>query len=180
MDSNQRKHISKFLSLVLRHKPEAAGLVLDEHGWTNTHELLSKLKFKNIDITFVDLKEVVALNDKQRLVFSEDMQKIRANQGHSVLVDLELQPVVPPEVLYHGTAEKNLESITEKGIVKRTRNHVHLSEDVITATSVGSRYGKPVVLKVKALAMHNAGYIFYLSENKVWLVDYVPADFIML
>lgn len=126
-----------------------------------------------------DLREVVELNDKKRFILSEDSKRIRANQGHSISVDLELMPATPPELLYHGTAESNVASIMEKGILKRERNHVHLSESIDTATQVGARYGKPVVLKVRAVDMHAGGHLFFRSENNVWLTDFVPSEFII-
>lgn len=178
MDDKERKNASKFLSLVLRHKPEEINLTLDIEGWANVDELLEKLNTNKRVVSFEDLKEIVALNDKSRFVFSADFKRIRANQGHSINVDLNLKPVIPPAILYHGTAERNIASIFEKGILKQERNHVHLSADIETANKVGMRYGKPVVLKVQALEMTTKGYHFYISENNVWLTDFVPRDFI--
>ena len=173
MTDKERNSISKFLSLLLRHKPEQIGLQLDKEGWADVQELLSK-----IEITFEHLQEIVHLNDKKRFIFSEDLSKIRANQGHTINVELNLQPVTPPEILYHGTAEKNIASILEKGILKQERHHVYLSDNIETAISVGKRYGKPVVFEVVALEMHTAGHEFYLSENNVWLTEYVPPLYI--
>lgn len=173
MTDKERNNKSKFLSLVLRHKPEQIGLELDFEGWAATDELLAKAA-----ISFENLKEIVTTNEKQRFAFSDDQSKIRASQGHSVSVDLALQPALPPDILYHGTADRNIPSILEKGLVKGSRNHVHLSVDIETAINVGRRYGKPVVLEIRARQMLTAGYEFFISENGVWLTDSVPAEFI--
>lgn len=178
MNTKEQSNTSKFLSLVLRHKPEEIGLALDKEGWANVDELIAKSNQNNLNISFDDLEEIVRLNDKKRFVFSDDFSRIRANQGHSIAVDLKLKPVTPPTILYHGTAEKNIASILEKGIFKQDRKYVHLSADVETAIKVGMRYGKPVILVVKALEMHQKGYTFYLSENNVWLIDFVDNNFI--
>ncbi len=175
MTSKEKTKTSKFLSLVLRHKPEEIGLVLDSDGWADVNELLQKT-----DISFEDLKEVVNSNDKKRFTFSDDFNKIRASQGHSIKVDLKLEPTTPPEILFHGTAEKNIVSILGKGLLKQDRNYVHLSADIDTAKKVGMRYGKPIVLKISALKMHQEGYKFYISKNNVWLTDFVPERFIFL
>jgi len=173
MTPKEKNKTSKFLSLVLRHKPEEIDLVLDNDGWANVDELLQKMV-----IGFEDLKEVVKTNAKKRFTFSDDFKKIRANQGHSIDVDLKLEPIIPPEILFHGTAEKNIDSILEKGLLKQERNHVHLSDDIETARNVGLRYGKPKILKVYALNMYHEGYLFYHSKNGVWLTDFIPIDFI--
>lgn len=178
MDNKERNNTSKFLSLVLRHKPEEIDLILDIEGWANVGELLEKLNANNRNISFDDLKEIVELNDKKRFMFSNDFSRIRANQGHSIDVDLRFEPITPPDILYHGTAEKNIASILEKGILKQDRNYVHLSIDIDTATKVGMRYGKPIVLKILALEMSKNDFLFYLSENNVWLTDFVPNKFI--
>ena len=179
MDNKKRNSASKFLSLVLRHKPDEIELVLDNEGWANVGVLLEKLNLNNLNISFEDLKEIVELNDKKRFAFSNDFSKIRANQGHSFEVDLKFKSVTPPDILYHGTAEKNITSILEKGILKRERNYVHLSTDIETASKVGIRYGKPVILEILAFEMHKNGYNFYLSENNVWLTDFVPIDYLI-
>lgn len=179
MTDKEKNKISKFLSLVLRHNPEKIGLSLDEEGWTNTDELIDKMNNTGVYLTFEDLKEVVDTNDKKRFVFSDNFFKIRANQGHSIDVDLKLEPVAPPAILYHGTTEKNITSILEKGILKQDRNYVHLSADIDTATKVGMRYGKPVVIEILALEMHKKGNVFYLSENNVWLTDFIDNEFIL-
>lgn len=164
---------SKYLSLILRHKPEEANITLDENGWTDVAILLQRLK-----ISKTELDSVVINNDKKRFAYNEDHSKIRANQGHSVEVDLKMVPVKPPKQLFHGTAERNINSIASTGLEKRDRLHVHLSENIQTATSVGQRYGKPVVLKIEAEQMFNDGFVFYKSENNVWLTDHVPTDYI--
>ncbi len=171
-----KKHedISKFLSLVLRHKPETIGLVLDENGWANVKDLVSKMD----NLTMVTLEKIVETNDKKRFAFNEDKTKIRASQGHSLNINLELKPVEPPEVLYHGTADRFVEIIKSTGIKKQSRSHVHLSSNFYTAVSVGQRHGKPVVLEVNAKKMQEDGYKFYLSENNVWLTDIVPIGYI--
>ncbi len=172
------KHISKFISLVLRHKPEEVGLLLDEQGWATVDELIEKMNSKGRHINMDILQEIVSTNDKKRFAFNEDKTKIRASQGHSIEVKLNLEPVLPLDILYHGTAIKNLDSILLHGLQKQNRQHVHLSATIETAIAVGSRHGKPVVLTIKAKAMHEAGHLFYLSANNVWLTDHVPIEFI--
>ncbi|MNJ86154.1 RNA 2'-phosphotransferase [compost metagenome] len=172
------KEISKFLSLILRHKPETIGIAMDTNGWVEVDELIEKCAKKGMTFDFETLEEVVFTNDKQRFAFSDDYTKIRANQGHSVNVDLQFEPMEPGGYLYHGTVEKFLESIHTGGLQKRTRLHVHLSKDLETAIKVGSRRGKPVILKIDAVRMFRDGYPFYLSKNGVWLCDEVPAQYI--
>lgn len=179
MTQNQQKSISKFLSLVLRHQPEKIGLSLDENGWADVTELLSLSKNANVKFSLEDLINVVHENDKQRFVFGEGNTKIRANQGHSINIDLALDAIIPPNTLYHGTALVNLPSILKEGIKKQKRQHVHLSEDMDTATKVGSRHGKPVDLSANAIQMHQDGTHFYKSENNVWLTDFVDAKYIL-
>ncbi|MBK8563768.1 MAG: RNA 2'-phosphotransferase [Saprospiraceae bacterium] len=169
---------SKLIALVLRHRPDKIGLELDKNGWVATTELLQQLKEHGHRFDLELLKEVVETNDKKRFVFSEDFAKIRANQGHSVEVDLNLEPKTPPSFLFHGTAEKNLGSIKESGLVKGSRHHVHLSAEEETAKKVGSRHGKPVVLTVHAGEMRMDGHQFFQSENGVWLTDAVPAKYL--
>ena len=176
MNEKQKTKISKFLSLVLRHKPETIDLHLDENGWAETHLLLERLNAKGYSLNRDILKTIVETNDKKRFIFSPDFSKIRANQGHSLKVNLELTEKTPPDILYHGTADKNLNSIMEKGLIKGQRHHVHLSEDKITAFKVGQRYGKPVILSIDAAAMHERGIKFYRSENGVWLVEMVAVN----
>lgn len=170
--------VSKFLSLILRHKPEAIGLKLDEEGWADVTELIEKASVAGKTLTIEKIAAVVAENDKQRFSYNKNSGKIRANQGHSIAVRLDLPAVTPPEILYHGTAEKNLPSIMQQGIQKQKRQYVHLSADTETARKVGMRYGKPVVMKISAGALQQAGHTFFRAENGVWLTDEVPADFI--
>ncbi len=174
---NNNKEISRFLSLVLRHKPEKIDLVLDGNGWASVTELLSKLK---PTITMEILKEIVESNDKKRFAFNEDKSKIRASQGHSIKIDLALESVEPPEVLYHGTAKRFLDSIKKSGLQKQSRTHVHLSGNHDTAINVGKRHGKPIVLKIDTKKMSIDGHKFYISENEVWLTDNVPVEYILI
>ncbi len=172
------KQDSKLLSFVLRHKPETIGIVLDENGWINVHELLEKIKIKNESFTFERLQQVVAENDKQRFSFNADKTRIRANQGHSIDIDLGLPPKMPPAILYHGTASTNVESIKKSGIIKGKRQHVHLSIDTETATKVGTRHGKPIILIIDTKSMHEDGILFYCSDNGVWLTDFINIKYI--
>src|SRR4051794_22139330 len=172
--------IGKFLSLVLRHKPEAIELHLNENGWADVEELINKMNKHNLRITRDILNNVVATNNKQRFAFNDDKTKIRSNQGHSIQVDLHLKEENPPTYLYHGTGEKAVAYILKTGLQKRARHHVHLSGDIPTAIAVGKRHGKPKVFIVSALQMQQDGYIFYLSENKVWLTDHVPVQYLKL
>lgn len=173
------KDISKFVSLVLRHEPEKIGITLDENGWTDCHTLIEAAGRRGKRFDHDMLVKIVRDNDKQRFALSEDGRRIRANQGHSVPVDLALQPQTPPEFLYHGTVPKFLESIRSGGLHKGERHHVHLSPDLTTATKVGERRGKAVILSIRAAEMSAAGYRFYISENGVWLTDAVPPEFIV-
>ena len=172
------KHISKFMSLVLRHRPEAIGLQLDENGWANVQELIAKMKANGIDVDIATLTITVETNDKKRFAFNEDKTMIRASQGHSIEVELNLKAVPPPEILYHGTADRFVESILKEVLKKQQRQYVHLSWQIETAKANGSRHGKPVILMINAKAMMQDGHAFYLSDNSVWLVDAVPAQYI--
>jgi putative RNA 2'-phosphotransferase len=172
------KNISKFMSFVLRHKPEEISLELDEHGWANVQELIEKMATKGILTNIETINIVVDTNDKKRFAFNEDKTMIRASQGHSIEVDLELKEVMPPGILYHGTAMVHLESILNNGLQKQQRQHVHLSAVMETAKAVGSRHGKPVILTIDAKRMFNEGFKFYISANKVWLTDEVPTVYI--
>jgi putative RNA 2'-phosphotransferase len=176
---NRSFKISKFLSLVLRHKPEKIGLRLSESGWASVEELIEASRRRGIEFTLEELQNVVASNDKKRFSLSEDGLSIRANQGHSIEVELGYAPTAPPDVLYHGTAERFLTSIKKQGLIKGKRHHVHLSADVDTAANVGRRHGKPLVLKVEAGKMHKDGFVFYLSANKVWLTEEVPIQYLV-
>jgi len=170
--------MSKFLSLVLRHQPEKIGLALDANGWADVEDLIRLANHHGTRLTRPLLERLVAENDKQRFALSDDGERIRASQGHSVEVDLALPPALPPEVLYHGTAARSVASIRAGGLHAGNRQHVHLSPDVSTATRVGQRHGKPVVLVVRAGAMAAAGHTFFLSANGVWLTDRVPVEFL--
>lgn len=172
------KGTSKFLSLVLRHKPETIGLQLDENGWANVEELITKCAATGRIYTQEDLDEIVANNDKKRFTYNEGKTRIRANQGHSIAVELNLPATEPPEWLYHGTPEKTVAAIRAEGLQKMERQHVHLSKDRETAHKVGSRRGRPSILTIRSGQMHRDGYLFYISENGVWLTDHVPAGYI--
>jgi putative RNA 2'-phosphotransferase len=176
--NKQLVEISKFLSFVLRHNPQAIGITLDAEGWVVVDELLAAAARHGHRFTRQLLEDVVATNDKKRFAFSPDGLLIRANQGHSVEVDLGLVPVEPPELLYHGTVERFLDSIREKGLVRGMRHHVHLSADRETAGRVGQRRGRPLVLVVEAAFMHRDGHRFYRSENGVWLTETVPPAYL--
>jgi len=176
--SDTHKNTSKFLSLVLRHKPEEINLKLDSNGWADTDELIEKLNHRGFNINFELLEEVVITNDKQRFSFNEDYSAIRANQGHSVDIDLALKPIKPPELLYHGTVAKFIDAIKTEGLQKMSRRHIHLSRDVDTAKKVGARRGKPVILFIDSGKMADDGYLFFVSENGVWLTDQVPVKYI--
>ena len=174
----KNKHTSKFLSYVLRHAPETIGLNMDENGWVSTIELIAKSNLHNRPLDMELLLEVVHTNEKKRFAFNEDQSCIRASQGHSVEIELNLQPQQPPTVLYHGTVAEFISSIRENGLEKMSRHHVHLSAERSTAAAVGGRRGKPVVLTIASGSMHEKGHIFYCSANGVWLCDAVPVEFI--
>lgn len=177
MKTSDVKH-SKFLSKVLRHKPGIIGIRLDQNGWVGVEELLHACQQHGVLIDSPTLERIVDTNEKRRFSFSEDDQRIRANQGHSIAVDLNLEPITPPDRLYHGTASRFLGSIHKKGLVKGNRHHVHLSGDPVTARKVGVRHGFPVILLVLAKEMYQDGYTFYQSANGVWLTDFVPVRFL--
>jgi putative RNA 2'-phosphotransferase len=178
MNEKRKTHISKFLSLILRHKPEAIGLSLDSNGWAEVETLLEACARNGNAFSREELEEVVRTNEKKRFAFNESRTKIRASQGHSIDVEIEFEEKKPPEILYHGTAEKNVEQIKQKGLLKMRRHHVHLSSDVETAVSIGARYGKPVVFKIKTGEMLSQGYKFFISANGVWLTSEVPPMFL--
>lgn len=172
--------LGRFISMVLRHKPESIGIVLDEHGYADVKELLKAMNEKGKSIDMAILERIVAKNDKKRYSFNQDHTKIRANQGHSIAVDLQLQQKIPPKILYHGTATRFLESIQKRGLLKMSRQYVHLSKDIQTAVKVGQRHGKVVVLNVDAEKMVKDGYCFYLSDNGVWLCEKVPYQYLSI
>lgn len=169
---------SKFLSLVLRHEPGKIGIELDPAGWVDVGHLLQALAKHGSPLTREELQTIVDTSDKKRFAFSDDGERIRASQGHSVEVELGYQPSVPPPVLYHGTVDRFLPSIRKIGLIKGQRHHVHLSPDTETAGKVGARRGRPVILKINAASMANEGILFYFSANGVWLTDAVPPRFI--
>lgn len=176
--SGKLKKRSKYLSLVLRHQPEAIGLQLDANGWADVDDLMARMNAKGQTISRELLNEIVTSNDKQRFAFSEDGKQIRANQGHSITVDLALESIQPPETLYHGTATRFEDAIRSDGLVAMSRQHVHLSAELKTAVAVGQRHGKPYVLVIRSTAMAEAGYSFYQADNGVWLTKQVPVEFI--
>ena len=168
---------SKFLSLLLRHKPQLVGLELDEHGWADVDDLIRRVNRKR-PLDRATLEQIVAADEKQRYSFSADGKLIRANQGHSIPVDVELAESEPPKILYHGTGEKSVASIRAQGLLKMSRLYVHLSADIDTAVKVGRRHGKPKVFRVRSDIMFAAGYKFFRSVNGVWLTEHVPAEFL--
>jgi putative RNA 2'-phosphotransferase len=176
--NNRVVKVSKYLSKHLRHNPERIGLVLEVGGWVEVEKLLAACNQNGFTISREELDFVVANNDKKRFSFDSTGKLIRANQGHSVEVDLQLEPKLPPSILYHGTGRQFIDSILETGLLKMSRHHVHLSQNIETATNVGARHGKPVVLIVDAAKMHEDGYVFYCSDNGVWLVDNVPPQYL--
>ncbi|MEH1769130.1 MAG: RNA 2'-phosphotransferase [Nostoc sp.] len=178
MSDSRLVKISKYLSKYLRHTPDAIGIQLAPGGWVDVDELLTACAKNKFPLTRQELQVVVKSSDKQRFSFDSTGNLIRANQGHSIKVDLHLEAVVPQDELYHGTGHKSVESILQTGLSKMSRHHVHLSKDIETAKTVGARHGKPVVFAVNAAAMHQAGYIFYCSANGVWLVENVPPEYL--
>ncbi|MDE6873029.1 MAG: RNA 2'-phosphotransferase [Lachnospiraceae bacterium] len=173
----KQDRLSVFISLVLRHDPGAAGIRVDEHGWADVEELIRGIRGTGRMIDRGILEEIVATDKKQRYSFNADKTLIRANQGHSIPVDVELKQEKPPELLYHGTAERFLDSIRREGLKPMSRLYVHLSRDIQTAEAVGKRHGKPAILKVHSGKMHQDGYPFYLSENGVWLTKKVGTEY---
>lgn len=176
--SDRSVETSKFLSYVLRHRPDSIGITLDPEGWVEVDTLLEACATNGRAISRAQLEEVVATNNKKRFAFNEDGTRIRASQGHSVDVDLAYEPATPPEILYHGTVDRFLDSIREQGLIRGSRHHVHLSHEIGTAQNVGSRRGRPVVLRVRAGDMHRKGIPFFCSANGVWLTEHVPPEHI--
>ncbi len=168
---------SRYISLILRHQPEVIGITLDEHGWADVNALIEGVN-RTHPLNREILEEIVRTDEKQRYSFNADHTKIRANQGHSIPVDVELKQCEPPEILYHGTGEKYVSSILKEGLIPKSRLYVHLSKDEATAKQVESRHGKPAVFAVEAGEMHRQGHVFFLSENGVWLVKHVPASYL--
>ena len=175
--SKQLEEISKFIALILRHKPETIGITLDEHGWAKVDELIDGIS-KTYDFNMEMLEEIVRTDKKGRYSFSEDKTLIRANQGHSINVDVELEEKEPPEFLWHGTGEKFVSGIDTEGLIPKSRLYVHLSMDEDTALQVGARHGKPVLYRVLSGKMYKDGYVFYLSQNGVWLTKKVPLEYL--
>jgi putative RNA 2'-phosphotransferase len=172
--------LSKFLSYVLRHKPDAIALTLDPQGWVSIDELIARSEAAGTRFDREDLLHVVETDDKKRYSVSVDGGRIRAVQGHSVAIELGLPPQEPPTMLYHGTATRFLDSILAEGLKPQSRQQVHLSADEVTARRIGQRHGKPAILTVEARRMHMAGFKFYVAENGVWLTDRVPPEFLAL
>ncbi len=169
---------SRFISLILRHKPETIGITLDEHGWADVQDLIDGINRSSGHTLDMELlEEIVRTDEKQRYSFNEDHTLIRANQGHSVSVDVELEEKIPPDTLWHGTGEKYVSSIDVQGLIPKSRLYVHLSSDIDTARNVGSRHGKPVIYAINCRAMVRDGYRFFLSANHVWLTKEVPAQY---
>ncbi len=177
--SNEDVRLGRFLSLVLRHNPQAAGITLDQHGWADVEALIQGVRKTGRSIDRVTLERIVRENDKQRYIFNDTHTKIRANQGHSIQVDIELREAEPPQVLYHGTSTRAYPSILQEGIRKMSRQYVHLSADFQTAMSVGKRHGVPIVITIDAAAMRKDKISFFLSENGVWLCGHVPPDYFL-
>jgi putative RNA 2'-phosphotransferase len=178
ISEKQITHISKFLSLVLRHQPETIGIQLDQNGWADVSELIEKANKYGVKFDSELLHHIVQTNSKKRFAFNETLDKIRASQGHSVEIELGYKSQKPPEILYHGTSEKSVQSILDIGLEKRKRQHVHLSSDIETAIKVGQRHGKPFVFIVFAGQMYNDNLQFFISDNGVWLTDNVPTKYL--
>lgn len=171
--------ISRYISLILRHKPEVINITLNEHGWANVEELIQGIAKNNPGFNKEILEEIVRTDNKQRYSFNDNKTLIRANQGHSIPVDVELEEKEPPCILYHGTGEKYVTSIDQNGLIPKSRLYVHLSKDVETAKAVGKRHGKEVVYSINSGQMYKDGYKFYLSKNEIWLTKKVPKKYLM-
>jgi putative RNA 2'-phosphotransferase len=165
----------KYLAYILRHNPNAANLTIEDGGWVDVNELI-----ENTDITLEELEYIVINDDKKRYSFDDNGRKIRANQGHSITVNINFKEKIPPKYLYHGTAINHLDSINKEGLTKQKRHHVHLSHTPENALNVGRRHGVPIILRIDSEKMYNDGYKFYISENNVWLVDKVPTKYFMI
>ena len=175
---NMRERVGRLLAFVLRHRPDAIGLSLDEHGWADVSALIAGVRRRRYPIDMAFLEEVVRFDSKQRYAFNDDRTKIRANQGHSIPVDVELPQETPPDILYHGTASRFSASIEQQGLLSQSRLYVHLSANPGTAITVGARHGKPIVYQIDCKAMTQAGHKFYLSKNGVWLTEEVPPQYL--
>ncbi|HBG4827169.1 TPA: RNA 2'-phosphotransferase [Clostridioides difficile] len=175
---SKKDKLSIFISLILRHKPETIGIKLDDYGYADVNELIEKINNTGRNINIEILEQIVKEDNKQRYSFNDDRSKIRANQGHSINVNVELRELEPPKYLYHGTATRFLDNIKNEGIIKQSRLYVHLSRDIDTAIKVGKRHGTPVILKINTGKMYENGYKFYLSENNVWLCEYIPFKYV--
>lgn len=173
----KEKDVSKYISLILRHKPETIGITLDEHGWADVAALIEGINKTN-PFSMEMLEHIVETDEKQRYSFNEDKTLIRANQGHSIPVDVELVEVTPPDILYHGTGEKYAASIDQTGLIPKSRLYVHLSGDIETAVNVGKRHGKPVIYTINCKKMYEDGYPFFRSANGIWLTKTVPVQYI--
>jgi len=178
INEKKQTHISKFLSLVLRHKPETIGIQLDLNGWIDVSELIEKSNKYGIQFDRETLNHIVVTNSKKRFAFNDKLDKIRASQGHSIEIELGYTNRKPPETLFHGTSEKSVQSILENGLERKNRQHVHLSSDIDTAIKVGQRHGKPFIFLVLAEQMHKDNFEFYISDNGVWLTNNVPIKYL--
>lgn len=170
---------SRYLAYILRHNPLSIALELDEHGWADVEQLLTKMRQCGKSITLTELKEIVQTDEKERYSFSDDEKKIRANYGHSVQVDLELKPTVPPDILYHGTCKERVDSIKKAGLNKGSRLYVHLTSSEFSATKLSELNENPYVFKIDAKAMYNDGYKIFHSKRTVWLTEYVPPKYLI-
>ncbi len=179
MTKDRLVKLSKFLSYILRHNPDMLDLEMDTAGWVNINALVEKVRKRDKSITHNEIMTVVELNGKKRFSISVDNYFIRANQGHTVKVELGYEAVEPPTFLFHGTVQRYLDSIRKKGLDKKGRHHVHLSPDVETAAIVGKRKGEPVILKIKAKEMYTNNYKFFCTDNNVWLTVGVPLEYII-
>ena len=177
-DNMNLTNLSRYMSLILRHKPEVIEITLDEHGWASVNDLICGIEKNNPGFNMDILEQIVRTDSKQRYSFNDDKSLIRANQGHSINVDVELKEKEPPEYLYHGTGEKYVKSINQGGLIPKSRLYVHLSKDIETAENVGKRHGKEVVYRINSGQMYRDGYKFYLSENGVWLTKEVPVKYL--
>lgn len=173
-------NISRYIALLLRHHPEKAGLCLDEHGWVEVEALIQGVRRRYPEFNRAVLDEIVARDSKQRYAYNQNKTCIRANQGHSIPVDVELKQALPPTILYHGTGEKYVESIQKVGLIPKSRLYVHLSTDIQTAIQVGKRHGQPVIYQIDTQQMIHDGFIFYLSANHIWLTKAVPVQYLKI